>query len=142
MKKKKKLILDFEDEIDFELIGICSHHVDYRIAWDLNNTLEFHLERIENYPIYNKTGTITSSHSMYFYFDEENKTSFYLIKNKHAGNYLIPEKTSIDYFLIIYDNFILDLKEFIKKIKKTASVLGVYPFDPNDIASAKNIELI
>ncbi len=139
---KKKLILDIDTDLDFELIGICSHLVDYRLVWDLNKILDFHFERIENYCVYTKNGAIVTEHSTYQFIDEENKTSFFLVKNKNDGQFLIPEKSSIDYFLFLYENYIVNVEELVQKIKKASSVLGVYPFEPSEIASAKNIELI
>lgn len=140
--KKKKVTLNIDQEIDFELIGICSHLVDYRLVWDLNKVLGFHFERIEDYCVYNKTGTKMTEHSTYEYIDDENKTMFFLVKNKHEGQYLVPEKSSIDYFLFLYENYIENVEELTKRIKKATSVLGVYPFEPTSIASVKNIELI
>ena len=36
MVKRKKHILTFVEEINFDLIGICSHHSDYRLVWNIN----------------------------------------------------------------------------------------------------------
>ncbi len=138
----KKLTLDIDTDIDFELIGICSHLVDYRLVWDLNKVLDFHFERGENYCVYDKYGKVDSEHSLYQYTDKEDKTVVFLVKNKQDGKFLISEKSSIDYFLFIYENYIVEIEDLKKKIKKANSVLGVYPLNPLEIKSAKNIELI
>jgi len=138
----KKVILDVEPDLDFDLIGVCSHLVDYRLVWDLNRILGFHFERIEDYCLYSKKGIILTELSTYQFIDNENKTIFFLVKNKQDGHYLISEKSSIDYFLFLYENYNVNVEDLIKRIKKASSVLGVYPFDPSEIASAKNIELI
>ena len=101
MAKIKKHILTFEQSFDFDMIGICSHHNDYRLAWNINDTLKTKLSKADNeYVVLNKKGTKHSAHSLYEYKDEENLIEFYMVKNKVNGNFLIPEKPMIDYFLL------------------------------------------
>ena len=138
----KRIILDVAPDLDFELIGICSHLVDYRLVWDLNKVLGFHFERIEDYCLYSRKGECLTELSTYQFVDDEDKMTFFLVKNKHDGHYLIPEKSSIDYFLFLYNNHNVNVEDLIKRMKQATSVLGVYPFNPTEIASAKNIELI
>ena len=76
---------------------------------------------------------------MYEFHDEENRFDYFLIKNKEPGKYLIPEKPTIDYFLFLCDNFAVDIDELVVELKKVSSVLGVYPFDPEEIASAETL---
>lgn len=56
MSKRKKHILTFDDEPEFELIGICTHHSDYRLAWSMNEALGFHLAKCDDYPVEDKKG--------------------------------------------------------------------------------------
>lgn len=140
MAKKKKHTLELDQEIDFDLIGICSHHSDYRLAWGINQKLGLHLAKCdEEYCITDKKGTMVSSHSMYEYLDEHNRLMYYMIKNKHQGKFLIPEKPGIDFFLFLCDNWAVDIAEIIVELKSVPSILGVYPFDPEELASAQNI---
>ena len=82
MSKNKKHILSIEDELNFDMIGICSHHSDYRLAWNLNETIGIRLTKIDGYIVSNKRGTITSNHSMYEFIDEENRLTYYMINTK------------------------------------------------------------
>lgn len=141
MAKKKKHTLELDKEMDFDMIGICSHHSDYRLAWAINQHLELHLEKCdEDYCLTDKKGG-TSDHSMYEYTDEGNRLSYFLIKNKGQGKFLIPEKPSIDFFLFLCENWAVDVTNIIKDLKAVPSILGVYPFDPEELASAQNIDL-
>ena len=40
MTKIKKHIIEVETDYEYEMIGICSHHSDYRIVWEINDKLE------------------------------------------------------------------------------------------------------
>ena len=74
---------------------------------------------------------------MYEFADEENRLDYFLVKNKMHGNYLIPEKPSIDFFLFLCDNVTIDIEQLTKQLKEVTSVLGVFPFEPEDIDSAE-----
>ena len=138
MAKQKKYTLAFEQTFDFDMVGICSHHSDYRLAWGINECLTIQLSRCEeDYIVTNKKGEAVSSHSMYEFADEENRLDYFLVKNKTHGNYLIPEKPSIDFFLFLCDNCAIEISELTKQLKTVKSVLGVYPFEPEEIDSAE-----
>lgn len=138
MAKQKKYTLTFEQTFDFDMVGICSHHSDYRLAWGINQCLSIQLCRCEeDYIVTNKKGEAVSSHSMYEFADEENRLDYFLVKNKTLGNYLIPEKPSIDFFLFLCDNTVIEMNDLTKQLKSVSSILGVYPFDPEEIDSAQ-----
>ncbi len=140
MAKRKKHILALEPEEAFELIGICSHHSDYRLAWGLNTHTELHLTKCESeYEITNKKGEVTSVHSMYEFIDEENRLEYYMIKNKVKGQFLIPEKPSIDFFLFLCNNNVIEVDELITDLKTVNSILGAYIFYAEEIPSTENL---
>ncbi len=141
MGKPKRHVLSLDAEIDFELIGICSHHSDYRLAWGINRILDINLTKSEEpFSIYGKKGGIQSSHSYHVFQDELDHMDWYLIKNKSEGKFLIPEKNQIDYFLILRENQIYDLDEVIEKIRQSNSVMAAYIFEPSSLPSAELIQ--
>ena len=140
MSKQKRHVLSLETEVDFELIGICSHHSDYRLAWGLNQELKLALAKMDElFVVTSKKGQTLSQHPYYMWYDEENQVEFYLIKNKNEGKFLIPEKSQIDYFLILRENVLLELEEMVEDVKKINSVMAAYLFDPADLPSAEQI---
>lgn len=140
MTKKKKHILSFEDEVDFEMIGICSHHSDYRLVWGINDKIKLKLVKSdEDLCNTNKKGETVSEHSMYTFVDEENRLEYYLVKNKAQGKLLIPEKGAIDYLLFLCNNSSVELTGLLKELKGIDSVLAAYEFDPSEIPSTENI---
>jgi hypothetical protein len=141
VSKTKKHILTLDQVYDFEMIGICSHHNDYRLAWGMNEKLGIHLEKSEDDYVVMRKGNVYSAHSKYIYRDPENRVEFYLIKNKGLGKFLIPEKPTIDYFLFLYENHIHDVEYLVNQLREVASVLGAFVFDPEEIESTENIVL-
>jgi hypothetical protein len=140
MAKRKKHILTLEAEEEFEMIGICSHHSDYRLAWELNTNTRLHLTKCElPYEVTNRKGEVTSEHSKYEFIDEENRLEYYLIKNKVKGQFLIPEKPSIDYFLFLCNNNAFEIKDLVAELKTVTSILGAYIFFPEEITSSENL---
>lgn len=141
MTKITKHLLEVENEIEYDLIGICSHVGDYKLVWNINQTLNINLAKETKYfEVNHKKNTASSKHPYYFMEHEDEKWSIYLIKNKFEGKYLIPEKQQIDFFLFICNNFSIDLGEWIDKLRNTASVIAAYSFDPQKIASTELIE--
>lgn len=142
MAKQKKHLLEFETEVDFDLIGICSHHNDYRLAWGINSTLGFHLEQSADpfFITHSKKGiTVHQSHPMFEYHEEENRVTYFLIKNKEEGKLLIPEKPTVDFFLFIHKNNVVNLDELSDKLRRVTSILAVFLLDPEVLPSTENI---
>lgn len=140
MSKQKRHVLSLETSVDFELIGICSHHSDYRLAWGINKILELELTKSEEpFVIQSRKGTIVSQHSFHVFIDEVDHVEWYLIKNKSEGKFLIPEKNQIDYFLILRENILHELDELVEKIRESNSVMAAYVFEASSIPSAELI---
>lgn len=140
MSKQKRHVLSLETSVDFELIGICSHHSDYRLAWGINKILELELTKSEElFVIQSKKGTVVSQHSFHVYLDEVDHMEWYLIKNKSEGKFLIPEKNQIDYFLILRENILHELEDIVERIRESNSVMAAYVFEAAAIPSAELI---
>ena len=140
MAKRKKHTLLIDSSLDFDMIGVCSHFSDYRLVWSLNNELNLHLLKSEEeYVCTNKKGEVVSSHSMYEFFDEENRVDLLLIKNSNYGKLLISEAPAIDYFLFLCNNNFIDPLELTKKLKDVTSVLGAYIYEPDEMPSAESL---
>lgn len=140
MGKIRRHVLSLEPSIDYELIGICSHHSDYRLAWGLNKQLRLSLAKSdEPFVINNKKGGHLSEHSFHFWVDESVLMEYYLIKNKCSGKYLLPEKQQIDYFLIIRENTQYEIADVLDEVKLVSSVMAAYIYEPTAIPSCEQI---
>lgn len=142
MAKVKKYQLTFDPEYDYEMIGISSHHHDYRLAWNINKHLNFQLSYSAEHFTFRATRKKVDellSFTMFDYSDDENKVNYYLIKNKEAGKLLIPECPSIDYFLFIHEKEMVDREIIVKKLREVPSILAVFQFEPEEFTSTENI---
>lgn len=140
LRKTKKHVLTFKQEYDFLMIGLSSHHNDYRLAWAMNETLSISLTKCpEDFVVVNKKGQGVSNHSLYEFRDQENLLEYFLVKNKSLGSYLIPEKPMMDYFLFLFDNQALDPSDLLLKLRTIPIILGGYLFDPEEFESTEII---
>jgi len=139
-KKSKKYTLTLDVEETYRMIGICSHHIDYRLVWGINNELNSNFIKAENlFQIFGKKGVVVSEHSYYTFFDDENEINYYLFKNKSNNHYLIPEKVEFDYLFFICDDHYDLQKNIINKLKNVSSVLTASELDTSEIKSTDNI---
>lgn len=131
--------LSFDEAYDFQLIGICSSHSDYRLSWGINQSLGIQLEKGADFSVVGKKKG-EHFHSFYDYFDEEEHIEYYLIKNV-SNNYqrLVPEKDQVDYFLVIKNNFVQEINDLLIKLKENESILTAFIFDPNELKSKSNL---
>ena len=133
-----KLTLEVEEDYDFELVGICSHAKDYRLSWEINNVLEFDLEKGENYEINIKGDN--QSYSLFSFIDDENHLEYYLINNRCSKGVLIPEEKKSDYFLLIRGIRRGEEKEeLINKIGEIKNVLTTYEVEVDQLKSKSNL---
>lgn len=140
MAKVKKYQLVFEQDFDFDMIGISSHHNDYRVVWSINAELGMHFQRAqEEFISTGKKGVHRGMHTMFEYKDEDNQVDYYLIKNNANGQFLIPEKPSIDFFIFICEKDMVDVMELGRKLRDVSSILAIFHFEPEEIDSAVNL---
>ncbi len=133
-----KLTFSLENEYDFELIGISCHSKDYRICWSLNNALKTNFKRIEDYEIQKKNEII--NFPFFEYIDEDNNIEYFVIANKSSEGYLVSEKQSIDYFLVLKGSVSDKLVENLaKKVKEIDVVILAHRIDVNELKSKQNL---
>ncbi len=134
---KKFLKLDFD--FDFILLSITSQLRDYRLCYYLNKELGFDFKKTEDLEIQHK-GQQPKYYSRYLYYLEDISPMYYIVSNKSADGYLIPELKGSDFFIIIKD-FIddEDLDFFIQTVKSIRDVLAIVELDPFKLKSKENL---
>ena len=133
-----KILLNIEEEYDFSLIGISCHSKDYRLCWELNNALAIDLIRTKDLDINlkNNIGTF----SFYEFIDEENYIEFFLISNRSAKGFLIPELKTIDFLFMIKGTTSEQLiDELLEKISALPVVLTSYMINIDKLKSKQNL---
>lgn len=133
-----KLVLEFEAEYDFHLIGICSHVKDYRISWEVNKLLNLELAKDEDHTLYLQKEEL--SFPCYSCKREEELKEYYLIGNRSKGVYLIPEESEVDYFLVL-KGFSSDeeIKKLAQKIGELKTVLTSFAIEVEELKSKQNL---
>lgn len=158
MSMQKLNLDDFEDAIDYKLIGIHSNFESYRLAYFLNKFLEIQLVRqkhdldfkdLEFYEIYEwvddlklatwhlVSNTCTVEHEL----TDTSNTLFSLAEKETKTYHLIPEYKKINYFLKITDDAFTDaqMDALLKKIQNIPNVVATYSVDPTELKSKNNL---
>lgn len=132
-----KYTLSLEDDFNYDLIGLCSHHGDYRVCWSINERIGLRLKKsIEPFMVSGKKGVVSSSHSLYEWEDEDENVCYYLIQNKNEGKYLVPEKAQIDFFLVVKEAGVIDVDTLLSELREIPCILTAFIFDPDELKSA------
>lgn len=133
-----KYTFNLEEDYDFEIIGISCHAKNYKLCWTINNTLDINLIRLNDLDIIKKNEDL--SFSFYEYIDKENNIEYYLIGNKCEKGFLIPEKQSVDYFIILKGQTDSKLTTKITTIlNKQEIILMAHRIDVATLKSKKNL---
>ncbi len=106
---------------DFELVGIVCSAREYKLAWCINQCLDFNLAKSEDLVIkFVSEPDIVVSNFAY----STDYISIWLLKNRSEDQdyraYLLPELKNMDYFLFIKDES--DTFETAKCIRKLSDI--------------------
>ena len=117
VKRKKKIVVEPFDDI--KIIGICSQLEDFKLAWNINKSLNINLVKYSD--IINEDGF---GFSFYLYDGGENCNTFNLVEIANAEAKWVSFSPATDY-LIVIRNFINDedLMDVLNKIKKIEGVI-------------------
>lgn len=137
--KKSKLIIDYE--FDFKLIGLIAPLKEYKIAWQLNQSLNVHLVKNNDIELEFIDNNIFISNYSY----ETGNSIFRLIKNKNIIEdnslvYLLPEMKEFDYLIMIEgegDTF--NVNKILKSIKSIRDFQYVTLVDVSKLKSKENL---
>jgi hypothetical protein len=135
-----KYTLQLDTEFDYELIGVCSHHQDYRVSWELNQYAGFDFQKCDDdFRNYTRKSQLLSSHSMYASNDEDTGAHYLFIKNKSQGKFLLPELSQIDFFIFAKDHSGSDMEELLELVRKAPTVLTAFAYDPAVLKSCEQL---
>lgn len=123
MVKKKKIVVEPFDDI--KIVGICTHVVDYKLAWYINKLLNINLVKYDD--IINED---EMAFSYYLYDGGENCNTYNLVEIANAEGRWVNFSPATDYLFIIR-NFINDenMLAVLDKIKKIEGVAHAYLID-------------
>lgn len=134
----RKLKLDSSFDKDYTLIGIVSHHRDYRLIWSVNEKLQLHLVKLDNLKVFNDRKGETQEYSLYHYNEPQTFKTYYFIANQGEQGLLFPEQRQTNFFLLIKGNVSEEMKtEIVKQIYTIGIILTVHSIP---LSSVKNVD--
>lgn len=135
-----KYTLEVESEYDYDVIGLCSHHQDYRVIWELNHHLGLGFVKGNDfYKNYTKKGVLVSEHSKYEFSDDDTGLDYLFVKNKAQGKFLLAELAQIDFFIFIKNNFAMDVDDLLENFRKVPSIVTAFAYNPEEIKSCEQL---
>lgn len=140
---KEKLVIGFSDE-DFLLYGIISKVKEFKLAWQINKSLNISLFMQDEAVIEFKNN---KSLMVCYYLAEMEFYSIKLIKNLTVENvgikspYLLPEIKNFDYLLMIEgeDVHCFDENEFFETLTNASFVQYTSSIDIEKLKSLDNL---
>ena len=121
---KMHYTLECDQEYEFVVLAINSHSKAYKLCWNLNNTLLLNFEMTDEHSI--------SDELLFTRYKTktENGAQINLLANRTKKGYLIPSQKSVNYFLVIKDEYWCDTKEsFLSKLRAINDILLVFELD-------------
>jgi hypothetical protein len=136
----KKIILTNYIDFDFALIGICCQDDDFKIAFNLNKSLELDFERIKDIELLIGKQKNQVNFSCFLYVEPETELEYYLITNRGANGVLVPEHKQIDYLLrIVGEPELYNSQIILERIMELPHVKTAILMDAKSIKSIENI---
>ena len=136
MKKIKKYLIKDEALESFDIIGICTSQTDFRLAWQLNSKFDVKLQKAEkSLEIPNKKSGELELFDYYYFQHPEDLISYYLIKNKQNARYVLTEKQSVDYALILHENHVVDGHEIVDNLRASEGIIAAFYFKSSEFSN-------
>jgi hypothetical protein len=134
---------DFADACDFELLGLSSHLPPHRLAWELNQHLEWRLEFFKVLIIQQRKGH--SEHAVYRYEDVSSHGSqtWYVIENKAQNGMIARFKggAEMDYLVQAMDEAD-SMAEAMERIRSMRGINYILQLDPLESGAIEHLALM
>ena len=134
---------DFADACDFELLGMSSHLPPHRLAWEMNQHLEWRLEFFKVLEIQQRKGH--SEHAVYRYEDVSSQGSqtWYVIENKAPNGMIARFKggAEMDYLVQAMDEA-GSMAEAMERIRSMRGVNYILQLDPLESGAIEHLALM
>lgn len=148
-------ILKIEYDYDFELIGIFSNLIDYKLCWVLNTEMSWKLEKRNDIIIplakqkvanngilqlFETENPSDSQHALYTFEDENNGNNFLIVNNRGSSGTLLPETPNINHFLMV-EGWLDDdkLANIIEKINQIPFINRAFKLNFREFANKQNL---
>jgi hypothetical protein len=129
---KTRFTLEYAEEFDFAVLAINSHIKAYKLCWNINSSMQLNFEKINDHNIKKDMWF-----SRYTYISDDG-IEYDLLANRSKKGYLVPNQKSINYFLVVKNDYWEQEKpDFMSKLRNIPDVLLAFEID---IANLKYID--
>jgi RIO-like serine/threonine protein kinase len=135
-----KTYLKLSLDLDFVLIAITASLKDYMLCHKINTSLNFNFEKVEDHEVYFKKDEEPLTFSKYFFFVEQGEIEYYILNNRNAEGFLIPEMNKVDFFMIIHQYIDSeDLNFILTGLNKLSDIQVAAQINPAKLKSNQNL---
>nr|WP_121270129.1 IPExxxVDY family protein [Pedobacter schmidteae] len=135
-----KTYLKLSLDLDFVLIAITASLKDYMLCHQINTRLNFGFEKVEDHEVYFNIDEEPLAFSKYYFFVEQGEIEYYIINNRNAEGFLIPEMNKVDFFMIIHQYIDReDLNYILAGLNKLPDIQVAAQIDPLKLRSKENL---
>lgn len=135
-----KTYLKLSLDLDFVLIAITASLKDYVLCHKINTNLNFNFEKVEDHEVYFNIDEEPLAFSKYYFFVEQGEIEYYLVNNRNAEGFLIPEMNKVDFFMIIHQYIDKeDLNYLLNGLNKLPDIQVAAQIDQYKLRSRENL---
>lgn len=135
-----KTYLKLSLDLDFVLIAITASLKDYMLCHKVNTSLNFNFEKVEDHEVYFNVDEDPLTFSKYFFFVEQGEIEYYILNNRNAEGFLIPEMNKVDFFMIIHQYIDKeDLNFILTGLNKLPDIQVAAQINPVKLKSNQNL---
>ena len=123
---KIRFTLGCVEEVDFSVLAINSHIKAYKLCWNINKFLQLNFEKKKDHSIKEELWFVRYTYAC------DDGVEYNLLANRSKNGYLIPSKKSVNFFLLIKNDYWQQEKiEFISKLRDIEDILLIFEVDTN-----------
>ena len=149
-----KAKLEYIPSVNFQIIGISSTEIDYKLAYNITKNFNIDFYMLEDIVVEKEQPAMlpqlnfgeASEPSRYSVYgnviDSYRKSDLLLISNRGSGTYLLDEFHKFDYIFIVRDDGVLRSDDALKYLRSVACISGAYLLSLETIKTKKNIYLL
>jgi hypothetical protein len=136
----QKFKLDYIPDFDFILLGLVSFEKDYRLGWEMNQSLQMDFTRSSDHSLkHRKTGQ-EQQFSCFIYEDDEAYITYKMLSNRSENGYLLEELKNLDYLIVITGECNEDYAaDFREKLLGLESVQACFVLDPETLKGCERV---
>ncbi len=135
-----KTYLKLSLDLDFVLIAITASLKDYVFCHKINTSLNLGFEKVDDHEVYFNVDEEPLAFSKYYFFVEQGEIEYYLVNNRNAEGFLIPEMNKVDFFMVIHQYIDKeDLNYILTGLNKLPDIQVAAQINPLKLRSKENL---